>query len=68
MVLTRHFKETLLARLERDPEFRRELLKEGIDSLLLGDVTPRRSFYGTTSTLPSAFRNWADKLANLQKT
>ena len=38
VVLTRHFKETILARLERDPEFRRELLKEGIDSLLSGDV------------------------------
>ena len=38
MVLTRHFKETILARLEHDPEFRRELLKEGIDSLLVGDV------------------------------
>ena len=38
MVLTRHFKETILARLERDPVFRRELLKEGIDLLLAGDV------------------------------
>ena len=38
MVLTRHFKETIQARLTRDPNFREELLKEGIDSLLSGDV------------------------------
>ena len=38
MVPTPHFKETILARLARDPEFRQELLKEGIDSLLSGDV------------------------------
>ena len=38
MALTRHFKETIQARLERDPRFREELLKEGIDSLLSDDV------------------------------
>ena len=38
MALTRHFKETIQARLQRDPDFREELLKEGIDSLLSDDV------------------------------
>lgn len=38
MALTRDFKETIQARIERDPEFREELLKEGIDCLLSGDV------------------------------
>ena len=38
MALTRHFKETIQSRLQRDPNFREELLKEGIDSLLSGDV------------------------------
>ena len=38
MALTRHFKETIQARLERDPGFREELLKEGIDLLLSDDV------------------------------
>ena len=38
MVLTRHFKETIQARLQRDPDFREELLKEGIDSLLSDDL------------------------------
>lgn len=38
MALTRHFKETIQARLQHDADFREELLKEGIDSLLSGDV------------------------------
>jgi DNA-binding phage protein len=38
MALTRDFKETIRARVERDPKFRKELLREGIESLLAGDV------------------------------
>ena len=38
MALTRDFKETIHARAEIDPEFRAELLKQGIDCMLLGDL------------------------------
>ena len=38
MALTRDFKETIQARVERDPAFRAELLKEGVECLLSGDV------------------------------
>ena len=38
MVLTRNFKETIQARAQRDPAFRKELLREGLESFLLGDV------------------------------
>ena len=38
MPLTRDFKETIQARIERDPAFREALFKEGIDCLLAGDV------------------------------
>jgi hypothetical protein len=38
MALTRDFKETVRERVERDPAFREELLKEGIECLLTGDV------------------------------
>jgi DNA-binding phage protein len=38
MALTRDFKETIRARAENDPAFRRELLKEGIENFLSGDV------------------------------
>ena len=38
MVLTKDFKETVNNRIARDPAFREELLKEGIECLLTGDV------------------------------
>ncbi|MGA8154126.1 MAG: transcriptional regulator [Terriglobales bacterium] len=38
MALTRDFKETIQARVRRDPAFRKELLREGLESLLAGDV------------------------------
>jgi len=38
MVLTRDFKETIKNRIENDPAFREELLKEGIECLLVGDM------------------------------
>ena len=38
MVLTRDFKDTTKDRVRRDPAFREELLKEGIECLLTGDV------------------------------
>jgi hypothetical protein len=38
LALTRNFKETIKDRVERDPAFREELLKEGVECLLTGDV------------------------------
>ena len=38
VALTRNFKETIKDRVERDPAFREELLKEGVEYLLTGDV------------------------------
>ena len=38
MPLTRDFKETIQARAERDPAFREELLREGVELLLSGDM------------------------------
>ena len=38
MALTRDFKETILARVQADPKFRAALLKEGIETMLAGDV------------------------------
>jgi DNA-binding phage protein len=39
MPLTISFKETLLARLERDPEFAVAMLREGIDALFSGELS-----------------------------
>ena len=38
MVLTKDFKDTIKNRVARDLAFREELLKEGIECLLTGDV------------------------------
>ena len=38
MALTRDFKQTIQARVQRDPAFRRELLREGVETMLHGDV------------------------------
>ena len=38
MELTRDFRETVRARAQRDPAFRRALLQEGVECLLGGDV------------------------------
>ncbi len=38
MPLTRDFKETVRARAQRDPAFRRALLQEGVECLLSGDL------------------------------
>lgn len=38
MPLTRDFKETVQVRIARDPEYRRELLREGVECLLSGDL------------------------------
>jgi DNA-binding phage protein len=43
MALTRDFKETVRARVQRDPAFRRELLREGVESFLAGDVETGKS-------------------------
>ena len=38
MALTKDFKDTIKNRVEKDEAFRKELLKEGIECLLTGDV------------------------------
>ena len=43
MPLTRDFKETVRARVERDPKFRRELLREGVETMLAGDVATAKA-------------------------
>lgn len=38
MPLTRDFKATVQARIARDPKYRQELLREGVECLLAGDL------------------------------
>jgi DNA-binding phage protein len=43
MALTRDFKETIRARVARDPKFRKELLREGIEAMLIGDIATAKT-------------------------
>jgi DNA-binding phage protein len=43
MLLTRDFKETIRARVERDPKFRKALLREGVEAMLSGDVATAKT-------------------------
>lgn len=43
MALTREFRETVMERAKRDPEFRVGLLTEAIDCLIAGDVNVAKS-------------------------
>jgi DNA-binding phage protein len=39
MPLTRDFKETIRDRVQSDPKFRKELLREGLEAMLSGEIT-----------------------------
>jgi hypothetical protein len=39
MPLTRDFKETIRDRVQRDPKFRKELLRESLEAMLSGEIT-----------------------------
>ena len=43
MPLTRDFKDTIRARAERDPKFRKELLREGVECMLGGDIATAKT-------------------------
>lgn len=43
MPLTRDFKQTIFVRVQRDRSFRREMLREGIEYLVSGDLETAKS-------------------------
>ncbi len=43
MPLTRDFRETIQARAQRDPEYRRQLLREAVEVLISGDIETGKS-------------------------
>ncbi len=45
MALTRDFKETIRARVARDPKFRKELLREGVESMRTGDIATGKTIF-----------------------
>jgi hypothetical protein len=61
MPLTRDFKETIQARIQKDPAFRNELLREGVECLLSGDLETGKSILRDYINATVGF----EKLSNL---
>ena len=51
MSLTRDFKETILARAERELEFRQALLEEGVEHLL-SDIADLAAYFASLPATP----------------
>ena len=49
MPLTRKFKTTVQAHFARDPKYRQELLREGVEGLLSGDLDTGKTIRRDTS-------------------
>jgi DNA-binding phage protein len=59
MALTRDFKETIRARAERDPKFRRALLREGVEAMLAGDGAAAKTILRDYINATVGFRDLA---------
>ena len=60
MPLTRSFKETIQARIERDPAFRQELLKEGVECLLSNEVDTGKAILRDYINAAIGFREFGE--------
>ena len=58
MPLTRDFRETIQARVVRDPTFREELLKEGVECLLSGEVEVGKAVLRDFINATGGFEKW----------
>jgi hypothetical protein len=56
MPLTRDFKETICARVEHDPKFRRALLREGVEAMLAGDAAVAKAILRDYISATAGFR------------
>jgi len=60
MALTRGFRSTLLERAQRDADFRQAMLKEGIDTMLAGDVEAGKAILRDYINAAVGFRQLAE--------
>lgn len=60
MTLTHDFKETIRARTQRNPKFRGELLREGVASLLEGDIATAKAILRDYIDATLGFASLAD--------
>lgn len=61
MVLTKDFKDTVRARMERDPEARKELLRGALECFLAGDVATGKAVLRDYINGTIGFRTLSDR-------
>jgi DNA-binding phage protein len=61
MALTREFRATLQNRAQRDEAFRHAMLKEGIDTMLAGDVSTGKAILRDYINASVGFNNLAEE-------
>jgi hypothetical protein len=57
MPLTREFKETVQARIRQDRKYRKELLREGVESPLTGDLDTGKAILRDYINATTGLRN-----------
>ena len=62
MTMTRDYKETIRARVQRDPEFRTALLQEAIECLMSGDVETGKAILREFIKATSSFEELSRKI------
>jgi DNA-binding phage protein len=67
MPLTRSFKETVKARVERDAAFRAALLSEGVEALLAGDLETGKAIIRDYINATVGFEKLADETGTPSK-
>jgi DNA-binding phage protein len=67
MAITRKFRETILSRIESDPEFRTQLLAEAVNELLAGDLDAGKAVLRDYINATITFRQLAKKLKKSDK-
>ena len=67
MSLKRSYKETIQARIKADPSFREELLREGVECLLSGDVETGKAVLRDYINATVGFQELGDMTAKSPK-
>lgn len=62
MPLTRDFKETIRDRVQRDPKFRKELLREGVEAMLSGQMAVGKTILRDYINATVGFTSLADAI------
>lgn len=67
MAITRKFRETVLRRVEKDSKFRRQMLIEAVNELLLGDLEAGKAILRDYINATITFQELARKLKKSSK-